>query len=116
LDSLEIAKDTLVMADKGYKSKKNDAYLKQKSYKNGILHKAVKGKPLTAEQIAFNKEVNALRFAIERTFGGIKSWFKGVRARYLGLAKMHAQHILQAICYKLYRAPNLLPNLAKPTK
>lgn len=116
LDSLEIEKDMLVMADKGYKSKKNDAYLKQKSYKNGILHKAGKGKPLTAEQIAFNKKISAVRFAIERTFGGIKAWFKGVRARYLGLAKMHAQHVLQAICYNLYRVPNLLPAIPKQTK
>ncbi|WP_414602687.1 transposase [Porphyromonas somerae] len=34
---------------------------------------------------------------IERTFGSIRRWFHGGRCRYRGLAKTHAQNILEAI-------------------
>ncbi|XWN34632.1 MAG: hypothetical protein ROO73_03365 [Roseivirga sp.] len=40
-------------------------------------------------------------------FGSIKSWFKTGSARYVGNAKMHSEHVLEALCYNLYRAPGL---------
>jgi len=35
-------------------------------------------------------------------------WFKGGAAKYIGLAKTHGQHIIEAIAYNLKRTPNLL--------
>ena len=46
-----------------------------------------------------------IRYKIERSFGSIHKWFRGAVARYVGKAKMHSQHLLQAICYNLYRMP-----------
>ena len=45
---------------------------------------------------------------IERTAGSIKRWFNAATARYIGLAKTHTQHLMEAIAYNLYRSPNIV--------
>lgn len=101
-------KGTRVLADKGYCSKENRTTLEEKGYKDGIMHKGVRGKGLNNHQQKFNKIVSKTRYKIERTFGSIKRWFKTGVARYVGLAKMHTQHIMEAIAYNLYRAPRIV--------
>lgn len=108
LDKCDLAKNTKVKADKGYKSQKNDELLKSKGLKNQIMHKAKKNKPLTNNQLKFNKLVGKIRYRIERTFGSIKRWFQAGKARYVGLAKTHSQHVLEAIAYNLYRSPGII--------
>ena len=84
-----LPKNIPLKADKGYQSKKNVAILKKRDLKNHILKKAVKNKPLTKWETRFNKLIGKTRFKVERTFGGIKLWFKGGVARYRGIKKMH---------------------------
>jgi len=72
------------------------------------LKKAVKNKPLTKWEKKFNKLVGKTRFKVERTFGGIKLWFKGGVARYRGIEKMHTQNLMEAMCYNLYRSPRIV--------
>ena len=50
---------------------------------------------------------------MERTLGGMKRWFNCGLARYVGLAKTHTQHLLEAIAYNLYRAPGIMPKKPK---
>jgi len=95
-------------ADKGYQSTKNSEVLKKKRLKNHILKKALKNKPLTKWEKRFNKIIGQTRFKVERTFGGIKSWFNGGTARYRGIEKMHTQNLMEAICYNLYRSPRIV--------
>ncbi len=95
-------------ADKGYQSKKNTELLKQRKLKNHILKKAVRNKPLTKWEKRFNKLIGKTRFKVERTFGGIKLWFKGGIARYRGIEKMHTQNLMEAMCYNLYRSPGII--------
>jgi transposase, IS5 family len=105
LDKVTLKPRTPVNADKGYVSAENDKVLIEKRLKNRILHKAVKNKPLTALQKKINKKISQTRYKIERTFGSMHRWFKAATARYVGLEKTHAQHLLQGICYNLYRQP-----------
>ncbi|MDD7273725.1 MAG: transposase, partial [Prevotellaceae bacterium] len=49
-----------------------------------------------------------IRYRVERTFGSIHRWFGGGTARYVGLAKTHAQHIMEAVAYNLYRTPGII--------
>ena len=105
LDKIKIAPRTPVYADKGYASGENDAILIEKKLKNRILNKAVKNKPLTEIEKQINKIISQTRYKIERTFGSIHKWFKANLARYVGKVKMHAQHLMQAICYNLKRMP-----------
>jgi transposase, IS5 family len=105
LNTVSLNPITPVFAYKGYVSTDNETTLKNKRLKSRILHKAVKGKPLTELEKLINKKISQTRYKIERSFGSIHKWFKGGVARYVGKAKMHSQHLLQAICYNLYRIP-----------
>lgn len=108
LDAADLPKGIALKADKGYQSKKNDDLLKQRQLKNHILKKAKKNKPLTPWEKTFNKIIGKTRFKVERTFGSIKRWFYGGVARYKGIAKMHTQNVMEAICYNLYRSPGII--------
>jgi len=109
LETVNVAlpKDIPLKADKGYQSKKNVEILKKRNLKNHILKKAVKNKSLTKWETRFNKLIGKTRFKVERTFGGIKLWFKGGIARYRGMKKMHTQNLMEAMCYNLYRSPGI---------
>ncbi|PQB06123.1 hypothetical protein BST83_16040 [Polaribacter filamentus] len=115
LETVNVAlpKGIPLKADKGYQSKKNVAILKKRNLKNHILKKAVKNKPLTKWETRFNKLIGKTRFKVERTFGGIKLWFKGGIARYRGMKKMHTQNLMEAICYNLYRSPGIFASNCK---
>jgi len=72
------------------------------------MHKAHKNRPLTELQKKFNRLISKKRWVVERTFGGMRRWFRTEMARYVGLAKTHTQHLLEAIAYNLYRAPGII--------
>lgn len=93
-----------LLADKGFEIPANDELLKKKNIKNRIMDKAYRNTPLTYWQIQRNKLISKYRYVVERTFGSIKRWFGGQMARYKGLIKTHAQHVLQAIAYNLKRS------------
>ena len=106
--NVELPKGVSLKADKGYQSKKNGLLLEKREMKNHILKKAYKNKPLTKWEKRFNKLIGKTRFKVERTFGGIKLWFKGGLARYRGMEKMHTQNLMEAMCYNLYRSPGII--------
>lgn len=114
LDKIDLPKGATVEADKGYKSKENDELLKIGKFKNRILRKAYKNTPLTYREKQINKAISKTRYKVERTFGSMVSWFGAGVARYIGIEKMHTQHLMQAIAYNLYRAPRIIvPNCIK---
>lgn len=113
LDSADLPEGIPLKADKGYQSEKNSALLKKKKLKNHILKKAKKNQPLTNWEKKFNKLIGKTRFKVERTFGGIVRWFNGGTARYKGIAKMHTQNLLEALCYNLYRSPGIVMSNCK---
>ena len=76
--------------------------------KKGLMHKAYRNRPLTHWQQVFDKLIYKTRWVVERTFGSIKEWFGGDKARYMGLDKTHKQHSLQATSYNLKRAPEII--------
>ena len=94
-----------VLADKAYASKANRAALKGK-YRDGILHKAVRGRSLRQSEKRFNKLISKQRFRVEQCFGTMKRLFGLHRARYFGVAKTHAQMIMAAISQNLLKAAN----------
>ncbi len=102
------SKGTWIKADKGYQSKDNNNVLTKRKLKNHIMHKAVKGKELSKREQISNKMISKIRYTVERTFGSIRRWFSGGTARYVGLEKMHTQHLMEAIAYNLYRSPGII--------
>jgi len=108
VDKAGLKKGARIKADKGYASTTNRQALKDRGFKDNIMHKAAKNKPLTIWQMRFNQIISKTRYKVERTAGSMKRWFNAATARYVGLAKTHAQHLLEAIAYNLYRSPNII--------
>lgn len=108
LEKVSKKKKKAVYADKAYKSKDHDEYLKKQGIKNRVHYKAYKNRSLTKWEKVFNRGVSKKRWVVERTFGSIKKWFDGGTARYKGLAKTHGQHVLEAIAHNLKRSPGLV--------
>lgn len=108
IDKIKPKKGTWVKADKGYKSAQNDEYLTKNKLRNHIMKKAQKNKKLKEREQVINKLISKTRYKVERTFGSIKRWFKSSYARYVGIEKMHTQHLIEAIAYNLYRSPGIL--------
>ena len=61
-----------IKADKGYASSDNRQALAQKGFKDNIMHKAAKNKPLTSWQVKFNQIISKTRYKVERTAGSMK--------------------------------------------
>ena len=99
------ARATRILADKAYAAKANRAFLKGK-HRDGIMRKAVRGRPLRASEKRFNKLISKHRFRIEQCFGTMKRLFGLARARYFGTAKTHAQLAMAAIGQNLLKAAN----------
>jgi IS5 family transposase len=72
--------------------------------KNGIMVKAVKGKPLTRWQKRFNKLISKKRYIVEQAFGTLKRRFQFHRASYFTTVKVHTQMILKSIAFNLLKA------------
>jgi IS5 family transposase len=108
VDKAGLKKGAKIKADKGYASTTNRQALKDRGFKDHIMHKAAKNKPLTQWQIKFNQIISKTRYKVERTAGSIKRWFNAATTRYIGLAKTHTQHLMEAMAYNLYRSPNIV--------
>ena len=96
-----------VLADKAYASKENHADLRGK-HRGGILHKAVRGRPLCPSQKRFNKLIPKQRFGVEQCFGKILRLFGLPRVRYFGAVKTHAQMVMAALSHTLLKAANTI--------
>ena len=108
LEKAKLTQGTPVYADKGYDSTANKDVLKRMKLKSRIMHKGVRGRKLTEREQRINVAISKTRYKVERTFGSIHRWFHGGIARYVGLDKTHAQHIMEAIAYNLYRTPGII--------
>ena len=92
-----------VLADKAYASKANPAALRGK-HRDGILHKAVRNRPLCPSQKRFSKRIPKQRFGVEQCFGTLQRLFGLYRAQYFGVAKIHAQMLMAALSQTLLKA------------
>jgi len=97
-----------VYGDKGYTSAKNRMLLKENQYKDGIMNRAYRNKPLTERERKRNKLISKRRFIVERVFGTLKQHYAMARASYLGTAKVQGELLLSALAYNLKRALFLL--------
>jgi len=94
-----------ILADKAYASKANREALRGR-YRDGIMRKAARHRPLRASEKRFNKMISKDRFRIEQCFGTMKRLFGLHRARYFGVAKTHAQLAMAAMGQTLLKAAN----------
>jgi IS5 family transposase len=103
-----------VLADKGYASKANRHYLKDRGMADLIQHKAAKGKPLSPILKKLNTAIGGLRFKVEQAFGTMKRKFHLARARYFGTVKVQAQMCWAALGMNLLKAHRKLQRQQTP--
>ena len=113
LDKIVLEPRATVEADKGYKSAYNDEVVRARGLRNRIMFRNVKGRKITHWQSVFNKAISRTRYKVERTFGSMRRWFGSGTARYVGLARTHSQHLLEAMAHNLYRAPRVVISISE---
>lgn len=97
-----------MLGDKGYAAVANQDLLLERGWKNGLMEKARRGKPLSASQKAWNRLISKTRYKIEQAFGTLKRRFHMGRASYGGVAQVHGQMTMKAIAFNLLKAINKL--------
>ncbi len=102
----------VLFADKGYDSQDNLDLLKSKGIGNGIMKKAVRGKPLDKKQLHRNKRISKTRYIVERTNATTSTRFHFKKAKYIGLARVTAQALLVATAHNLLKAANKIKLVA----
>ena len=101
--------DRLIYEDVEFKfSMENKETLKRMKLKSRIMHKGTRRHEITERQQRINVAISKTRYKVERTFGSMHRWFGAGIARYVGLSKAHAQHIMESIAYNLYRTPGII--------
>ena len=108
VDKAKLPKYAKLYADKGYAGSEKSTTLRQKDYLPRVQHRATRNHPLTDRQIQANKIISKTRYKVERAFGSMRRWFGFREARYVGLDKMHGQHVINAIAYNLRRSPGII--------
>jgi IS5 family transposase len=106
--NLNLSPGAELFADKGYASAKNRDFLEQCGYEDGIMHRAVRGRPLTEDQSAFNKRISGIRYKVEQGFGTLKRRYGLYRARYVGKMKTEAEFLLAATAFNIKKAVNMV--------
>ena len=108
VDDLNLDEETIVLADKGYCSKKNSKILNARKLVDGIMDKAYRGRPLTKASVGRNRLISRVRFIVEQGFGTLKRRYRFERARYLGCAKTEMEFYLNAMAFNLKKATGML--------
>lgn len=105
LKKANLPERTPVYADKGYDSTENKEALVRMKLRSRIMHKGTRGRKIREREQRVNVAISKIRYKVKHTFDSIYRWFRGRVARYMGLAKMHAQHTMGAVAYNLCRSP-----------
>ena len=104
LDEVDVRTGESVYADKGYSSQLNRYVLQIRGLSDGIMHKAARNRELTLAETTANRLISSVRAKVERAFGTLKRGYGFFRARYLGLAKVELEFLLNAMAFNLKKA------------
>ncbi len=96
-----------VYGDKAYPSEEHRAFLAEKGIKDGLMHKAARGKPLKNWQVWFNKSVAPIRAGVERIFARMKVRHGFTRARYFSLRRNACGFFLLCTAMNIARMASL---------
>jgi len=108
LTQVAAADAEVIYADKAYDTKANQAWLRARGIRNGILKKEAHHIQLTDEDQENNHQKGLVRRQIERIFAHLKQWQHYRRVRYLGLARNQLELTLKAVAYNLKRLVGIL--------
>lgn len=104
LDEVPLPPGARVYGDKGYSSELNRFIVKAKGLEDGLMEKACKGRVLSDDQKSANRQISSVRSGIERVFGTLKRTYGFARARYISLAKVEQEFLLNAMAFNLKKS------------
>ena len=104
LDEVGARAGECIYAEKGSSSQLNRYVLAVRGLSDGIMHKAARNRELTLAERAANRLVSRVRSKVERAFGTLKRGHGFFRARYLGLAKVELEFLLNAMAFNMKKA------------
>jgi len=106
-DGLVMGDEGAIYADKAYDKRARREALESRGIFCGIMHRPNPGRPLSAEQTTFNKEIAKKRAQVEHTFGILKLHYRLRRTRYLGLTRTAVQIVLACMAMNIKRVLKL---------
>jgi IS5 family transposase len=109
-DGLIRGDESAVYADMAYDTHARRAGLKARGIKARIMRRPNKHHPILAPRLRrFNALVAKRRGAVETTFATWKRRMGLTRARYIGLAKTHAQFLMAALAFNMRKLTIVAP-------
>lgn len=107
-DQLILGDEAAVYGDKAYGTHQRRRSLQQRGVFAGLMHRANKHRPLSAEQKLFNDKITPIRAGVEKIFGTLKVHYRLAKTRYIGLIRTAVQITLACIAMNIKRARVLL--------
>lgn len=92
-----------VYADRGYDARRFREHLAGRGIACGVIRRAARGRPLTAEQQALNRTLIARRRPVEAVFATLKQAYGFTRMRYFGLERNRAAAVLACMAMNIRR-------------
>ncbi|MDD4232993.1 MAG: transposase, partial [Candidatus Cloacimonetes bacterium] len=108
VNELNLETGSEVLADKGYCSADNEAFLKKMSLVSKIMKKKKKNQLADSDLIEHNQAISRYRYRIERSFGALKKHFGWSRSIYVGLQKTWDYLLMGAIAFNIKRTLAIL--------
>ncbi|MCF6323762.1 MAG: IS5 family transposase [Gammaproteobacteria bacterium] len=105
--SLLSGKESAVYADSAYLSGAHEDWLSSRNIKSGVIKRAYRGRPLTAEDKRFNRLQAGVRCTVERVFGVLKLHYGMAKARYLGLSRNRTRFELMCVAHNIKRGVSI---------
>lgn len=95
-------RDKAVLADSAYLSEENDEVLLERSLENFVMLKAQRNKPLSKEDIAYNRRVSSMRVRVEHVFGRMAAMGADF-CRRIGQRRVGQHNALSNLTYNMDR-------------
>lgn len=99
-------------ADSAYTGEKQENVYKNKKVINMVHEKGYRGKPLTDEQKADNREKSRIRVRVEHVFGFVENSMNGSIVRTIGIVRAKAKIGMMNLTYNISRCVQLKINVS----
>ena len=99
-------------ADSAYTGEKQEDVYKNKKVINMVHEKGYRGKPLTDEQKADNREKSRIRVRVEHVFGFVENSMNGSIVRTIGIVRAKAKIGMMNLTYNISRCVQLKINVS----
>ena len=107
-----IKDNRFMQKDSAYTGEKQENTYKNKEVINMVHEKGYKGKPLTDEQKADNREKSRVRVRVEHVFGFVENSMNGSIVRTIGIVRAKAKIGMMNLIYNISRCVQLKINVS----